>query len=112
MEPKAPEVRQIILLPTDSKEFVGDFDLSYEGNMLFEIEAKIEPQKVVNVFSKVRISLMICKFTLCRLGLQHFNDSSCVAEKAERKSSILLETYSVRPKLVLFCRRSLHRCSY
>ncbi len=54
MEPKAPEIRHILLQPTDSQEFVADFDVSYEGNMFFEIEAKIEPQKVVNVFSKVR----------------------------------------------------------
>jgi len=52
MEEKAPEIRQISLLPTDSKEFICDFDLSYEGSVLFEMEAKIEPQKVVNVFSK------------------------------------------------------------
>ena len=36
-------------------KFVCDFDLSYEGSVLFEMEAKIEPQKVVNVFSKVSL---------------------------------------------------------
>jgi len=64
---KAPEIRKIELLASEPYEFICDFDLSYQGGVLVEIEAKLEPQKIINAFSKnyllpVKVKALMRKF--------------------------------------------------
>jgi len=51
IEPKFPDIRSITPLPSDNFEFLYDIHMVYQGNVMMEIETRLEPQPILNLFS-------------------------------------------------------------